>query len=123
MIEKLIKFSQKFNQELVILPHRRDTAKRHQSYKYFENVLLYDVNFEIFYFINSFENCSFVTLYSTAILYVEEEFERYFVTNVFEPKFNKTFSEKIFFIKRPGINEANEYFLKNNIKKINYDSL
>ena len=88
LIQRLIFYAKK-KQELIILPHRRDFIKKFESYKYFERVINYDTNFEVFYIKNFFENCTFVTLYSTAILYVDDRHERFFITNVFEPKFKK----------------------------------
>ena len=123
LIQRLIFYAKKKNQELIILPHRRDFIKKFESYKYFERVINYDTNFEVFYIKNFFENCTFVTLYSTAILYVDDRHERFFITNVFEPKFKKTFTEKLLFIKEPGVDEAYKFFTENGVKKINYDSL
>jgi hypothetical protein len=123
LIKKLISFAKKSNQELIILPHRRDMIKKSKSYIFSQKVMNHYSGFESFYSLNNFNNCSFITLYSTAILYVGDSHPKYFINNMFKPNFKKTFIQKFFFLNGPSTKEIYEYFLKNNIKEIIYKNL
>lgn len=98
--EKLIYFLKSFakerKQQLIILPHRRDLNKKDKDYKFYSNILITNVPFELFYLSNHFKNSSFVTLYSSAINIVENSHERFFIPEVFTPSIGKTFFQKIF---------------------------
>lgn len=90
LINILLKIAQATGKNLIILPHRRDPIKFRADYLYSAHVLNPQIPFEEFYYKNRFINCAFVTLYSTAILCVSSQHQRFFIKNYFKPKIRHT---------------------------------
>lgn len=86
LIKKIISFSNQNGQDLIILPHRRDISKLKKDYIYGSYIHNNYETFEEFYTENKFYNCSFMTLYSSAIFSVDDKNEKYILRDFFIPK-------------------------------------
>jgi len=94
LTEKLIKHASFLGKDLLILPHRRDRHKVSENYKHNNYVFNTNTAFEEFYYLNRFENCYFLTLYSGAIFSVSKSDNPGYLRNYFSPIIEQTFISK-----------------------------
>ncbi len=121
LTEKVKRFSDSIKKELLIIPHRLEEEKFSKKYKFSEYVYKIDSIFEEFYLNSEFMNCSFITLYSGAILCVDDLHKKYYIRDYFKPRIKRTFINKIFFKRIWDINILYDYFDECNVKKL-YDN-
>tara|TARA_B100000900_G_scaffold370996_1_gene349900 strand:- start:14321 stop:15268 length:948 start_codon:yes stop_codon:yes gene_type:complete len=117
LIKKILSFSIQNNKELVILPHRRNEHKKNDNYKYIKYVFNKSNTFEEFYTESKFQNCFFMTLYSSAIFAVGDDQPKYILKDFFKadiPSYN--FFLRVFGVSVDVNNVIN--YMEDNLKNI-----
>lgn len=123
LTERVKSFSESLKKELLIIPHRVEEGKLSKKYKFSKYVYKIDSIFEEFYSNSEFKNCTFITLYSGAILCVDDSHEKFYIRDYFKPKIKKTFINKILLKKNLDINIVYDYFDECNVKKLNANDM
>ena len=104
------------------LRQRRNSISHDINFKFSKYLMANYSSFEDFYYLNTFKNCVFVTLYSGAICCVSSQHERYYIKSKFTPSIEKTLVEKIFFLKRADSKIIYNYFEKIGIRSLQLKS-
>ena len=123
LTDKIKLFANSIKKDFLMIPHRRERDKFKKNNKYADYVITIDTIFEDFYLSSEFVDCTFVTLYSGAILCVHPSNERYYIRDYFTPKIEKTFINKILAKKIWDINILYDYFDECKIKRLNHEIL
>ena len=117
LIKKIISFSSENKKELIILPHRRDLNKNKKDYIFWDYIPNNYKTFEEFYTENKFDDCFFITMYSSAICSVNHEEKKYILKDFFTPKIpSDNFFLRIFGAK-VDVNTVIKY-MEDNLKNI-----
>jgi len=123
LTERVKSFSESLKKELLIIPHRVEEEKFSKKYKFSKYVYKMDSIFEEFYLNSEFKNCTFITLYSGAILCVDDSHEKFYIRDYFKPQIKRTFINKILLKKIWDINILYDYFDECNVKRLNDNDL